>query len=429
MSLFFRPAVETESRAVTSVPWSHGAEVSKIDTLEGSLGLVPVYAAVRLIADAVSSLPLQAFRKTPDGRVPIALPAVLENPTTHGSRVDWLQQCLTSLLLRGNAYGLKVGTGPSMIEWLHPDRMKFEHGRWFYLGSPIEDAELLHIPAMLVPGSRVGVSPLGACRSTVLSAESTQRFIKDWYGNKAVPGVIAKNVEKTLDPTVAANVKERLRDTMRAGEPFVTGKDWDLEFMKLSADDAGFVSATRLSATQIANIYGVPPELIGGETGASMTYSTTEQQQIQFITHTLRPWLVRLEAAFSSLLHEPEYVKFNVDALIRVDTKTRYEVHRIAREIGLNNVDELRALEDQQPLADDKGQDYAPLGSAQGDSAARLIQQMYLGVGKVVTAKEARLILKAAGAEIDETVTLDELHENLPPMPASGDEEQQNQGV
>lgn len=364
MSLFFRPAVETESRAITSLPWSHGGEVQSIDTLEGSLGLVPVYAAVRLIADAVSSLPLQAFRKTSDGRVPIALPAVLENPAQHGSRVDWLQQCLTSLLLRGNAYGLKVGTGPSMIEWLHPDRMKFQNGHWYYSGNRVEDAELLHIPAMLVPGSRVGVSPLGACRSTVLSAESTQKFIKDWYGNKAVPGVIAKNVEKTLDPTVSEAVKERLRNTMRAGEPFVTGSDWDLEFMKLSADDAGFVSATRLSATQIANIYGVPPELIGGETGKSMTYSTTEHQQIQFITHTLRPWLVRLEAAFSSLLPKPQYVKFNTDALIRVDTKTRYSVHQIARTIGLNNIDELRALEDQQPLPDGLGQDYTPLKSA-----------------------------------------------------------------
>lgn len=364
MSLFFRGPVTPEERAITSLPWSHGGEVRASDTLEGSLGLVPVYASVRLIADAISSLPLQAFRKTGEGRVPIALPAVLESPTNHGSRVDWLQQCVTSLLLRGNAYGLRVGPGPSMIEWLHPDQMKRHDGRWFYAGTPIEDAELLHIPAMLVPGSRVGVSPLGACRSTVLSAEATQRFIKDWYGNKAVPGVIAKNVEKTLDPDVAGAVKERLRDTMRSGEPFVTGKDWDLDFMKLSADDAGFVSATRLSATQVANIYGVPPELVGGETGASMTYSTTEQQQIQFITHTLRPWLVRLEAAFSSLMPRPQYVKFNTDALIRVDTKTRYSVHQIARTIGLNNIDELRALEDQQPLPDGAGQDYTPLKAA-----------------------------------------------------------------
>jgi hypothetical protein len=54
-------------------------------------------------------------------------------------------------------------------------------------------------------------------------------------------------------------------------------------------------------------------------------------------------------------------VKFNVDAMIRVDTKTRYEVHQISREIGLDNIDELRALEDKAPLPDGQGQTYTPL--------------------------------------------------------------------
>jgi HK97 family phage portal protein len=182
---------------------------------------------------------------------------------------------------------------------------------------------------------------------------------------------VFKNNATTIDPEQASKVKERLRSTLRAGEPFVTGKDWDLDVLKLSADDAGFVAASKLTATQVANIFGVPPELVGGETGTSLTYSTTEQQQIQFITNTLRPWLVRLEAAFSSLLPRPQYVKFNVDSLIRVDTKTRYEVHRIAREIGLNNVDELRALEDREPLPGGQGADYAPLKAAPAPQEAQ----------------------------------------------------------
>lgn len=270
---------------------------------------------------------------------------------------------MTSLLLRGNAYGLKIGNEagtPKMIEWLNPDLVDWSDlNGWTYRGQPIAAERLLHIPALVVPGKRLGVSPLQACAATVSIGTEGQRFQRDWFRNKAVPGMVFQNTERTLDAEVAARAKERLMGTLRSGEPFVTGKDWKLDVLKLSADEAGFVKSAKLSATQIANIYGVPPEEVGGETGSAMTYQTTEQQQIRLITNTLRPWIVRLEQAFSTLLPEPRYVRFNTDALIRVDTKTRYEVHRIARTIGLNSINEIRALEDLPPIPG--GDDYEPL--------------------------------------------------------------------
>lgn len=364
MSLFFRAGAKPEERAVSSVPWSQGGPRLGVDSLESSLSLVPVYAAIALLADEVSSLPLRAFRKTSTGREPVQLPELFESPLPYGTAFDWMQQAMTSILLRGNAYGLKVGGGllPSSIVWLDPDRVERDDlaNSWLYDGQRVADQDLLHVPGMLVPGSRVGVSPLGACRATVQAGTETQRFMKDWYANKAVPGVIAKNSEKAVIDDAPA-VKERLQATMRAGEPFVTGKDWDFTFMKLSADDAGFVTASQLTATQIANIYRLPPERIGGASGASMTYKTLEQDDIRLLMSAVRPWTIRFEAAFSSLLPKLEYVKFNLDSRIRVDTRTRYDVHRTAREIGLNNIDELRALEDLPPLPDGQGEDYTPL--------------------------------------------------------------------
>lgn len=369
MSLFRRAPV-SEARAVTSVPWSHGGVMGGADSgLEAGLSLVPVYAAVRLLADVVSTLPLQAYRKTADGRQSISLPKVFDEPSNHGTKVDWLNRYMTSSLLRGNAYGLCIGLDPGapglpkMIEWLHPDKVEHRGDGWFYNGREVT-GQLLHIPALVLPGSREGVSPMTAARTLVDSGRQAQRFQHDWYANKAVPGLIAKNNATTLDPVVAKKVQERLRSTMRAGEPFVTGKDWDIDVMRLSADDAGFVTSAKLTATQVASIYGVPAEMIGGESGASLTYSTIEQNQIQFVTYTLRPWLIRLEAALSALMPKPQYVKFNVDALIRADTKTRYGVHQIARTIGLKSVDEIRKDEDLAPLPGGQGQDYAPLTSA-----------------------------------------------------------------
>lgn len=361
MSLFFRAT--SEARDISSLPWNHGGDRLSSSSMTDQLSLVPVFAATRLISESVASLPLQAYRRTGDGRQRIALPAVLEAPSAYGTRMEWVQRCMMSLLLRGNAYGLRVGGIRGSIEWLHPDKVRYDETtrRWTYDGHTIEPGELLHIPALTVPGSTLGLSPVGACVTTTRTGLETQRFMRDWFRNKAIPGMRFKNTEVTLKADEAQKVKERMQATMRAGEPFVTGKDWDLDVITLPAEHAGFIESARLNATQVANIYGVPPEMIGGESGSSMTYSTTEMQQIQFLTHTLRPWITRLEAAFSSLLPAPQYVKFNVDAMIRVDTKTRHEVYRLDREIGLRNLDEIRALEDLEPLPGGQGEDYTPL--------------------------------------------------------------------
>jgi len=71
------------------------------------------------------------------------------------------------------------------------------------------------------------------------------------------------------------------------------------------------------------------------------------------------------------MMPRPQYVKFNADALIRVDTKTRHEIYQIDRNIGLRNIDELRALEDEEPLPDGQGQSYTPLAAKPATTSSR----------------------------------------------------------
>ena len=361
MSLFFKP----EQRAVTSIAgWGRGDDTLGNST-NASLSVVPVFAACRLISDSIATLPLQAYRKTGGARTPIPLPAVFDKDT----RIEWVQQAVMSLLLHGNAYGLVVaraGDGtPQTVTWLNPEHVNVDESgplpifRWH--GRELDRASVVHIPAYSVAGSVVGISPIRACAMLGDTGAATQKMMRDWFKGRAVPGVIAKNTAKTLKPSVADAVSERLRAKIRNGEPFTHGSDWQIELLKMPADDAGFVAAAKLNATQVATIYGIPPEMIGGETGSSLTYSTVELNTINFATFTLRPWLAKLEQEFSGWLLRPRFVRFNVDAMIRVDTKTRYEVHKIAREIGLENIDEQRALEDKAPLPDGLGQDYTPL--------------------------------------------------------------------
>lgn len=363
MSLFFRSA---EKRAVTSIAgWGRGDDVVLGSSMTSSLSVVPVFAACRLISDSIATLPLQAFRKSGGERQPIPLPAVFDKET----RIEWIQQALMSLLLHGNAYGWVVsrdGAGlPQTVVWLNPERVQVDDSGplpiFRHDGREIPSVDLKHIPAYSIPGTVKGVSPIRACSMLGQTGAATQKMMRDWFNGRGIPGVTAQNSEKTLTPTEADAVAERIGAKMRTGKPFVHGKDWDIEILSMPALDAGFVESAKLNATQVASIYGIPPEMIGGETGSSLTYSTVELNMINFATFTLRPWLAKLEQEFSSWIHQPRFVKFNVDAMIRVDTKTRYEVHKISREIGLDNIDELRTLEDKSPLPDGKGQDYTPL--------------------------------------------------------------------
>lgn len=368
MSLFFR---KVEKRAVTFQDvWGSGgplpmAEVSP----ERALRLAPVYAATRLIADDVSSLPIHQFRRLPDDtRQRMELSPWLSNPSSIGTPYDWKFRCMTSLLLRGNAFGLRLGSD-DRVEWMDPRDITVDDSNYFapvyyWRGRRVERPDIVHIPAYVVPGKIEGLSPLGAFSLAVQLGVSASEFGRDWFHNRTLPGSTLKNTAQVVTPEQASVIKERYRASLRSGDVFVHGSDWEFTPVSMTPQDSQLVEMLKMSATQVAAVYGVPPEEIGGEAGGSLTYNTVEQNQIRLTTRTLRPWLVRFEDALSALLPSTQYVKFNVDSMIRTDLVARYRAHLIARQIGLNNVDELRAVEDLPPLPDGQGQDYTPLRAA-----------------------------------------------------------------
>jgi HK97 family phage portal protein len=139
----------------------------------------------------------------------------------------------------------------------------------------------------------------------------------------------------------------------------VYGKDWEYTPISVPPEEAQFVQTMKMTATQVAAIYHIPPEKIGGETGHSLTYATAETHQIEWTTDALRTWLEMLEAAFSSWLPDRQYVKFNIGGLVRADMKTRYESYAIGLQNGWLNRDEVRAYEDLEPLPNGEGQTFA----------------------------------------------------------------------
>lgn len=383
MSIFFQPRRTVESRAITSWDFVTGGGLDSPRSMEKTLSIVPVFAATSRIAGDISTLPLQGYRKTGEARQPMPLPSVFPKPTgrlisPNLGLVAWLMQPLMSLLIRGNAYGLVVswtaGGQPGKVVWLNPENMTVDESGslpvYRYNGAEVDRMNLIHIPAYVMPGSVVGLSPIGACAALGSTALNTQDMTSDWF-KSPLPGSTMQNTQRTIDREDAATISDGLNARIKAGKPLVYGNDWKFEPVTMSASDAAFIESTKMNATQVAAIYHIPPEMIGGDSGSSLTYSTVELNTIRYATEALTPWIARLEETFSSWLPSPQFVKFNLDAMIRVDTKTRYEVHQISRQIGLNNIDELRALEDRAPLPDGQGEDFTPLAAKTPTPAAK----------------------------------------------------------
>lgn len=351
--LFGAPMTPTETRAWSDVD---GRGRPTLDDVPVSpLRLIPMFAATRLIADQIAAAPLRAYRPGADSaRIPLATqPALLR-----GDLYGWKHRAMTSCLLWGNAYGLVTmrdsGGAPTDIVWLDPSKVEVEDtngGPVYRLnGSPMPRADLLHVAGYTLPGRTKGMSPVGAFRTTFETGISAQEYARDWYDGGGIPAAVVRNETQTIDEDSAKALKARIKATLRNGDPFVTGKDWTYEQVQAPAADMRFIETMKLTATQIAAIYGVAPEEIGGETGASLTYATLEQNQLKLSIQTVRPWAVRLESAITAMFAGSTYVRFGLDAGVRADVLTRYRAHDLALRLGLETNDEARALEDRPPL-------------------------------------------------------------------------------
>ena len=340
------------------------------DPTSGAMSLVPLYAATSLIADQFASTPVSAYDKG-SSEVPVRLkrqPVLLTDPGVNGLDLySWKHQAIASCLLRGNAYGLiratTVGGVPTKISWLNPNDVQIDESTgtpvYLYKGGVINRQDLIHIPAYVQAGSVEGLSPLALFKVQVETANRAQEFGKNWFKRGGIPSGVLRNTARTLTAEQAQQTKARFKASVSASEPFVTGNDWDYTAITIPGGEASFIAALKMTATQFAAIYRVPPEDIGGESGGtSLTYKSLEQDMIRFAIRTLRPWTSRFESVFNQYLPGHQYVKFNLDATARADLQTRMLAHKTAIDAGVETITEARAYEEREPLTDAQWEEF-----------------------------------------------------------------------
>jgi phage portal protein BeeE len=151
-------------------------------------------------------------------------------------------------------------------------------------------------------------------------------------------------------------VKQEFKSTVRAGDVFVHGQDWEYSLIKAEMETSNWLEAKNAGLVDVARYLRVPADLIDAAIqGSSITYANMSQRNLQFLIMNMNPSLVRRERAFSDrLLAKPRFMRFNRGALLQMDPASQATM--LAGQITSRQLapSEARALVDRQPFTDEQ---------------------------------------------------------------------------
>ena len=323
-----------------------------------TLSVPGIWRGVTLISDAIGGLPFHAYR----GEEYVdPQPNLLVKPDPTCTRIETISAMVASLIIHGNYIAILGEPGVNG----YPDsifpvssykvQVKKQDGRLIYR---INDAdyttdEILHIKGFSMPGEMVGYGILAAQRQAIGGAVAVNTYAQRYFDGGAQPTGIIYSANPDLTQEDADLLKSQwLRQyggTKRT--PAVLNESTKFQQLSDNAKDAQLLETRAFSLTEIANMIGLPAYYLGAP-NSSRTYSNVSEENLQLVRWSLLPYVQRIESSFTELLPRGQYAKMNLDALLRPDTKTRYETHKIALDSGFLTVDEVREFENRQPIGD-----------------------------------------------------------------------------
>lgn len=342
-------------------------------TPEKAMQMATVFACVRVISEAIASLSIGVYERQ-EGNRKQELPnhpayALLKyTPNDFQSRYNFMQFYAASLLLRGNAYAEKIIGYDGQVESLRPllpNRMTTKilpNNTVRYHYNELNGSKTIFLPGELfrVNGLSLdgftGLSVIEHCRETFGGALQTQEYANRFFANDARPGGVLTS-DKPMSEEVKKSNKEQWEKAHKGASnahkvAILYGMTW--QSIGMSNADAQFLETRKFSRSEICGLYGVPPHMIGDLDRA--TFSNIEHQDISFYKHTVRPHTINIEQSMNRdvILEDDVYAEFNMDAVLRGDTKTRGEFYSKALGSGGSPAwmtpNEVRAKENLNPI-------------------------------------------------------------------------------
>lgn len=351
-------------------------------------GVSAYFHAVRTLAGSLASSPIHVVRRGTKRRV---VSRLIEDPHPEMTWFELFEWAWASRFASGNAYFWKQRNDAGVITALLPipssavrvGRTRngdMPGGKVFEVATvdggrkPASTFDILHLPGFGYDGV-TGLSPvrIGA-QSFALALAAEKHGARLFGSGSLISGIL--QTEQRLDEATADALSSRWRSKIagigRSHDVVVLGSGTSFQPISMTNVDAQFLESRRFSVVEVCRWFGLPPHMLF-ETDRSTSWGTGIQSQAEgFVRFNLRFEAVRIEERITKeLLPASQQAKVSMEGLLRGDSKGRAEWYRIMREIGAYNVDEIRDLEDLEPLPDGQGQTYVqPLNMGSLSDAA-----------------------------------------------------------
>ena len=352
-----------------------------------AMQIATVYACVRLLAETVAGLPLHLYRYT-DGtekgkeraRDHPLYKLLYRQPNPDMTSFSFRETLMTDLLLWGNAYAQVIRDGKNTVLSMYPlppenvEVDRSEKGEIYYIfhantdevpGDTDRDIyfrrdEIFHIPGLGFNGL-VGFSPIAMMKNSLGTTLAVEKYGSSFFRNGAQPSGVLEHPGVLKNPEkIRENWSDVYGGAGNAHKVAVLEEDMHYKPISLPPEDSQFLSTRQFGVNEICRIFRVPPHMVQDLEHA--TFSNIEHQSIDFVVHTLTPWLVRFEQAIIKDLLLPEeqdalFPKFNVDGLLRGDYQSRMQGYATGISNGFLSPNDIHRLENMDLIPSEKGGD------------------------------------------------------------------------
>ena len=363
-----------EQRAISfQTIWGTGGDIEVLNQSgtvinpESVFRVNAIFSAVSLISDTISTLPVDSYIRRDGARFAFRpRPAWVQQPDVDTTKEAFYGSLIVSLLLDGNGFVRVFRDGAGRVvnmTVLNPTKVEIRKdkvGQVTFIyegeGKPLNKNEVLHIPDVVRPGETRGISRVTALKDNFGLALALESYAARFFGQGAstngiieFPGNLtpeqAKQLVEGFDARHKGFRKAHKTGVLSGGAKFVQ--------TTVANDQAQFIDSRRMAVEDVARAFNIPPHLLG--LPGTNTYSSVEQNNIAFVTHTLRPIVQKLESAFTSLMvNEPggstAFIKFTLDGLLRGDANSRFSAYSVGLQAGYLTINDIRRLEDLPPV-------------------------------------------------------------------------------
>ena len=369
-----------------SLAWQSNSGASV--TPDSSLTISAFYGGVSLISNAIATLPMDCYIRKSGQRVAFRPKPewVMKPDLDIASTAHW-QQIVISLLVWGNSYTRvfrdKSGDIVNLVA-LDPtlvDVVRGKNGRkiFKYQGEdnkPLTSLDVIHITDMLMPGAIKGKGRVDALKENFGLAIALESFAARFFGGGVqTSGIIEYpgNLSKEQAKALVEGFDSRHKGYRQAHKTGILGGGAKYVQTSTPNDANQFLQSREYAVLDVCRVLQIPPHMLG-ITNGSQARASVEQLAIDFTTHALRPIVEKIERAYSELLPNQAFIKFNLDALIRADFLTRMQGYSIATNGGWKSINDVRRLEDDAPV--DGGDQYrVPLANVDVKAADLVVEE------------------------------------------------------